>query len=70
MEVPSVPRSSTNHMIEEILQFYIDHHPDWVEKCKPFLDDLQAMIIDQQELTNMFYERNKQLNRTILSMGG
>ncbi len=70
MQTTSPFPANNNHMIEEILQFYIDHHPDWVVKLKPFLDDLQAMIIDQQELTNMFYERNKQLNRALLSMGG
>jgi hypothetical protein len=69
MQVTSLPSANNNHIIEEILQFYIDHHPDGVDKCKPFFDEIQAMISDFQELTNMFFERNKQLNKIILTMG-
>ena len=70
MQTTSPFPANNIHMIQEILQSFAEHHPDRTEKLKSFIDDLQAMIIDHQELTNMFYERNKQLNRTILSMGG
>ena len=69
MQVTSLPPANNIHKIEEILKFYIDHHPDGYNQCKPFLEDIQAMIIDYQELTNMLFERNKQLNKIVQSRG-
>ena len=70
MEATPMPYLKNLHMIEELLQSYIDHHPDGVERLTPFISDMQEMIVDFQDITDRLHERYRQQNRIILSMGG
>jgi hypothetical protein len=55
------PSSSDNHLLvmEDILRFYIENHPDGLETCKPFLVDMQELIEEYQALLTLFYEHSQ-----------
>ena len=69
MEATPIPYLKSLHMIEELLQSYIEHHPDGLEKLKPFIKDMQDMIVDFQEITTFLHDKYHQQNEILLSMG-
>ena len=55
------PSSSDDHLLvmEDILRYYIDNHPDGLEICKPFLVEMQELIEEYQALLTLFYEHSQ-----------
>jgi|GEM_PF-1115617 len=64
------PVSPASHIIimKEILQCFIDNHPEKAEHCKPMLADMRMLIDDYKALLDSLYEDNRRQTLIILTM--
>ena len=66
--MPAPPPAPVRNLaiMEEIMQCYIEHHPDRFDTCKPFLLEIHTMIEDYKELLTRLYENDKRQSLLIL----